>query len=253
MGGPSVSRYEIARTGLWVLRHHPDPSPLAGWLFLDTVRHVGGPADFTPDEAAAWGPAVQQASQLVRQLTGCDRVYAIAFGEGARHLHLHLIPRFGDDPATAAWLIADHYRAVECGERPAAEPATVANLVQQARSLAQGFLVAESGDDALLGADSVPAQLQAIRTDLAQLHQSVLELRSLVQNLGAEGPPRDLAPGIPATRASTTLSRRNPERLAADVQRRRAVLTAQDLDPLDGDTELDLMFDRLHELAFEGL
>jgi hypothetical protein len=41
--------------------------------------------------------------------------------------------------------------------------------------------------------------------------------------------------------------------LAADVQRRRAVLTAQDLDPLDGDTELDLMIDRLHELAFEGL
>jgi len=110
-----------------------------GWLFLDTLRHVGGPADFTPDEAAAWGPAVQQSSQLVRQLTGCDRVYAIAFGEGARHLHLHLIPRFGDDPATAAWSIADHYRSVERGERPAADPAAVANLVDRARSLAQGL------------------------------------------------------------------------------------------------------------------
>ena len=136
---PSARRYEIARTPLWVLRHHPDPSPLVGWLFLDTLRHGGGPADFTPDEAAAWGPAVQQASQLVRQLTGCDRVYAIAFGEGARHLHLHLIPRFGDDPATAAWSIADHYRAVERGERLAADPSEVAQLVDRARSLVQGF------------------------------------------------------------------------------------------------------------------
>ena len=137
--GSSLIRHEIARSGFWVLRHHPDPSPLLGWLFLDALRHVGGPADFTSDEAAAWGPAVQQSSQLVRQLTGCDRVYAIAFGEGARHLHLHLIPRFGDDPATAAWSVADHYRSVERGECPAAEPAVVAQLVDRARSLALGL------------------------------------------------------------------------------------------------------------------
>ncbi|MCX5936769.1 MAG: hypothetical protein NTW02_00825 [Cyanobium sp. LacPavin_0920_WC12_MAG_62_9] len=102
------------------------------------------------------------------------------------------------------------------------------------------------------GSDSVPAQLQAIRTDLAQLHQSVLELRGLVQGLVEEGPSRDLAQGNPATSASTTLSRRNPERLAAEVQRRRALLTVEDLDPLDGDTELDLMIDRLHDLAVDG-
>lgn len=112
---------------------------------------MGGPVDFTPAEAAAWGPAVQQASRLVRELTACERVYAIAFGEGARHLHLHLIPRFGDDSSTAAWLIADHYRAVERGERPAADPAAVAALVERARSAALDFLV----DDPVtcLGAD----------------------------------------------------------------------------------------------------
>ena len=109
-----------------------------------------------------------------------------------------------------------------------------------------------SGLDSLPGSDSVPAQLQAIRTDLAQLHQSVLELRGLVQGLVAEAPCRDLAQGDPATSASTTLSRRNPERLAAEVQRRRALLTVEDLDPLDGDTELDLMIDRLHDLAVDG-
>ena len=127
--------YEIGRGSLWVLRHHPDPAPLAGWLLLDSCRHLGGPADFTAQEALAWGPAVQWASALVRELTGCDRVYAIAFGEGAPHLHLHLIPRFASDHATAAWSVADHYRAVAAGERAAAPPEQVAELVARARPL----------------------------------------------------------------------------------------------------------------------
>lgn len=125
--------YEIGRGALWVLRHHPDPSPLPGWLLLDSTRHLGGPADFTPGEAAAWGVAVQHASALVRRLTGCDRVYAIAFGEGAPHLHLHLIPRFAHNPDTTAWLVADFYRTVIAGERAAAEPERVTALVVQAR------------------------------------------------------------------------------------------------------------------------
>ena len=133
--------YEIGRGSLWVLRHHPDPAPLAGWLLLDSCRHLGGPADFTVQEALAWGPAVQWASALVRELTGCDRVYAIAFGEGAPHLHLHLIPRFASDHATAAWSVADHYRAVAAGERAAAPPEQVAELVARARNqLKQGVL-----------------------------------------------------------------------------------------------------------------
>lgn len=130
-----ASRYEIAHTELWRLRHHADPAPLLGWLFLDAQRHLGGPVDFTALEAESWGPAVQSASQLVRQLTGCDRVYAIAFGEGARHLHLHLIPRFGDNPSTAAWSVADHYRAVAGGDQAAADPEAVAELVRRARQI----------------------------------------------------------------------------------------------------------------------
>jgi diadenosine tetraphosphate (Ap4A) HIT family hydrolase len=135
-GDPEArQRWEIGREGFWVLRHHPDPAPLAGWMLLDAVRHLGGPVDFTPAEAAAWGPAVQAASLLVRQLTGAERVYAIAFGEGARHLHLHLIPRHAEEEASEAWAVADLYRAVANGLRPAADPAAVEALVQQARVL----------------------------------------------------------------------------------------------------------------------
>ena len=125
--------YEIARGELWLLRHHSDPAPLAGWLLLDACRHVGGPLAFTDQEAAAWGVAVRHGCQLVQGLTGCERVYAIAFGEGAPHLHLHLIPRFAADPASSAWAVADLYRAVVAGERPAADPQRVRGLVEQAR------------------------------------------------------------------------------------------------------------------------
>jgi len=133
------SRYEIGRGPLWILRHHPDPAPLPGWLLLDARRHLGGPIDFLPNEAAAWGAAVQQASQLVQTLSGCDRVYAIAFGEGARHLHLHLIPRFGSEPASEAWAVADLYRAMVAGNRAAAAPQQVADLVQRGRALWTGL------------------------------------------------------------------------------------------------------------------
>ena len=135
--GDRTGAREIARGELWILRHHPEPAPLAGWLLLDARRHLTGPLAFDDREAKAWGPAVRHASQLVQRLTGCEWVYAIAFGEGAPHLHLHLIPRFAADPASAAWSVADLYRAVVAGERPAADPARVRELVAAARELVE--------------------------------------------------------------------------------------------------------------------
>ena len=128
-------RYEIQRSELWVLRHHPDPAPLPGWLLLDSLRHCSGPMDFTVAEASDWGSAVRDASALVKQITGCDRVYAIAFGEGAQHLHLHLIPRHLNEPASKAWAVADLYRAMDRGDRAAADPDVVASMVQRCRAL----------------------------------------------------------------------------------------------------------------------
>ena len=123
----------IGRFGPWLLRHHPLPAPLVGWLILDSLRHVGGPADFNALESAALGPMLQRCSALVRELSGCQRVYAVAFGEGARHFHLHLIPRHGSDPATESWRVADLYRAVSAGERPEADADSVLQLVRRAR------------------------------------------------------------------------------------------------------------------------
>ena len=120
--------------GPWLLRHHPHPSPLVGWLLLDTRRHVPGPDAFDEAEAAAFGPMLRRCCALVKELAGCDRVYAIAFGEGARHFHLHLIPRHGADSGTESWRVADLYRAVVAGEQLPADPVAVASFLCQARA-----------------------------------------------------------------------------------------------------------------------
>ena len=114
---------------LWILRHHMLPAPLVGWFMLVSRRHLGGPAELSDAEAAAFGPAIRKASQAIKAATGAPKVYAIAFGEGAPHLHVHLIPRYADRPDTAAWKLADVYRAVERGEIPAADAAQVAACV----------------------------------------------------------------------------------------------------------------------------
>ena len=128
-------KYEIYRDDCWVLRHHPAPAPLLGWLLLDSLRHCSGPIDFSTQEASNWGIAVRDACTLIKQLTQCDRVYTIAFGEGAQHLHLHLIPRLISNSSTKAWSIADHYRSVDSGKSPPVLPDQLDVFVIKAREI----------------------------------------------------------------------------------------------------------------------
>lgn len=102
-------------------------------MLLCSTRHVQGAADLNDTEAAELGPMLRRVSRAVRACTGCDRVYAIAFGQGAPHLHVHLIPRFDGEPGTRAWSIADWYRAVEQGDRPQANPERVRELARALR------------------------------------------------------------------------------------------------------------------------
>lgn len=115
---------------LWILRHHMLPAPLVGWFMLISRRHLGGPADLSDMEAMFLGPRLREVSQAIKAVTGAPKVYAIAFGEGAPHLHVHLVPRYADRPDTGAWKLADAYRAVERGEIPAADPAEVSACVR---------------------------------------------------------------------------------------------------------------------------
>lgn len=135
LDGGLTSSFEIARNSHWVLRHHANPVPRVGWLLLDSLRHLSGPIDFSDEEAASWGYAVRKASSIVKSVTGCDRVYAIAFGEGAQHLHMHLIPRFVLDPETKAWTVADLYRSVEVDQSKSVDAHSIQSFVHSARNL----------------------------------------------------------------------------------------------------------------------
>lgn len=113
----------------WILRHHGAPAPLAGWFFLDTKRHVASAADFDALEEREFATILGAAMRAIRHAVGVPRVYVILFGEGAHHVHAHLIPRDSAQPGTSAWEIADWYRSVQCGERAPANQLQVARTI----------------------------------------------------------------------------------------------------------------------------
>ena len=51
---PALEALLIHKGGPWLLRHHPHPSPLVGWLVLDSRRHVTGPDGFDDEESASY-------------------------------------------------------------------------------------------------------------------------------------------------------------------------------------------------------
>ena len=124
--------------GMWLVRHHTHPAPLAGWFLLDSVRCVRNAADFSDAEAASFGDVLRRVSRAVREACGVPRTYAIMFGEGAPHLHAHIIPRDPAVPASCAWAVADLYRDVESGLRAPASLEEVDAAVARVRSLLAG-------------------------------------------------------------------------------------------------------------------
>jgi diadenosine tetraphosphate (Ap4A) HIT family hydrolase len=81
----------------WLLRHAPPPFAIAGWVTLHAKRHVPNPADFTEEEAAAFGPVLRRVCASVRAATGCERVYVAGLGESHPHVHVHVVPRYAED------------------------------------------------------------------------------------------------------------------------------------------------------------
>jgi len=61
-------------------------------------------------------------------------VYVVMFGEGAPHLHAHLVPRDPSREGTSAWAVADWYRAVERGERAPADSDAVDGIISLMRA-----------------------------------------------------------------------------------------------------------------------
>ncbi len=89
----------IVRTPSWDLVHAYDTS-IEGWLVLVARRHLTAVADLTDDEAAALGPLLKDVSAALATATGCEKTYVVQFAEHPLHphVHVHVIPRYADQP-----------------------------------------------------------------------------------------------------------------------------------------------------------
>ncbi|MCP9915421.1 hypothetical protein [Cyanobium sp. ATX 6F1] len=101
--------------------------------------------------------------------------------------------------------------------------------------------------------DELTAELAALRGEISALRQVLAALLPLLAPQlespasgvpNTPGDPPAAPPAPPATPTTTLLARRNAQRLNDEVLRR----TAAGLDP-EGDTEVDLLIDRLHDLV----
>lgn len=93
---------------LWVVRHSAPPYGVAGWLTVQTRRHVAEPADFSDAETRSLGPMLRYFEGTLREITGALRIYTAAMGESFPHCHCHMVPRYRETPNGAkAWAVFD--------------------------------------------------------------------------------------------------------------------------------------------------
>jgi diadenosine tetraphosphate (Ap4A) HIT family hydrolase len=107
--------------GGWFLKPHAAPCPVAGWCVLELERRCATLDQLTADESRTMGEHLRRVSAAIRAVTGCARVYLLAFAEAHRQVHVHLVPRHESDDDTKAWALADLYRAVAAGTRAPAD------------------------------------------------------------------------------------------------------------------------------------
>ena len=107
----------VFENDLWMLLHHPPPYGVPGWMLLLTKRHVQGPAHFSDEEAANFGPALRHFERVLEEVTGALRVYTAAMGESVPHFHGHMVPRYAQTPNDVrSWNVFDLERATIAGE-----------------------------------------------------------------------------------------------------------------------------------------
>ena len=104
-------------------------------MMLHPQRHVQGPAHFTDEEAANFGPLLRHLTHTLERVTGALRIYVVAFGESVPHMHAHLAPRYAKMPNDAvAWSLSDTFRQVAAGDLPGADQTDVDRVIAEYRA-----------------------------------------------------------------------------------------------------------------------
>ena len=81
----------ILQTDFWSLESCVGPFPV-GTLLLKPIRHVLSFSQLTEKEAGEFGPLLQRASAVIRELTECDQTYICQWSHaGWEPVHIHFV------------------------------------------------------------------------------------------------------------------------------------------------------------------
>ena len=130
----SSSIEPVFENELWHVRPLDPPGGLPGWMLMVARRHVAGPAQFEPREAASFGPTWCHLQRVLLEVSGALRIYSAALGESSPHFHGHLVPRYAQMPKDAkGWGVFDLERAAKVGETDV-DPSEVERLIDAFRT-----------------------------------------------------------------------------------------------------------------------
>jgi ATP adenylyltransferase len=107
LGGPLVYSNEH------ILVFHRPPyangATVAGYLFVETRRHVPYLDQLSDTEARAVGWAVSRAARALRSELFAEHVFSAIVGTGVAHFHQHLFARHPGTPSDVAWIDSDDW------------------------------------------------------------------------------------------------------------------------------------------------
>jgi diadenosine tetraphosphate (Ap4A) HIT family hydrolase len=75
-----------------------DKDHYLGHLFVEPKRHVPELADLSDEEAQAIGLYASRVARALMHTEGVEHVYAFIIGDGAPHVHVHVIGRYPGAP-----------------------------------------------------------------------------------------------------------------------------------------------------------
>ncbi|MFK0248605.1 HIT family protein [Amycolatopsis azurea] len=87
---------------LVVVSHRP--GGFAGYLFVETRRHVAALDELTPDEVAAVSRAAWCVARGLRSELAPEHVFSAIAGRSVAHFHQHVFARHRGTPAEIGWM-----------------------------------------------------------------------------------------------------------------------------------------------------
>lgn len=133
-GDASADPTVVYQDERWLVRSISPTPAVAGWLLLQSRRHLPDVTELDTDEAASFGPLLQKTSATVREVTGAVRIYLGSLNEGTPHFHTHILPRLLEMPNGALGWHAFGLSGLAARGEVRADPAEVERVLSAIRA-----------------------------------------------------------------------------------------------------------------------